>query len=228
MKTQKELVDYLYSLRYIKSKKIYDAFCKLDRVNFIPKEIQHHAYLDSPLLIQDGQTISAPHMHAIVIEELELNDCECKKGKEYKILEIGTGSAYLTALLSTLCPNATIFSLENSKKLIYFGFENLKKLGFRVNLFINTDFVAQERSINLILKSGYFGLEEFAPFDRIVAGACYPTFPEFLIDQLKPNSVAIFPVSLEDNFQHLIKIKKISNKIVKTDLGLVSFVPMQL
>ncbi|MCX8163621.1 MAG: protein-L-isoaspartate O-methyltransferase [Candidatus Micrarchaeota archaeon] len=220
MKNQEELARYLFSTGYIKTKKILDIFIKTDRKNFVLKEHKDLAYIDCPLAIGYGQTISAPHMHALVLEELELLE-----NKKYKILEIGTGSGYLTALIKQLCLKSTIFSIEKIEQLCNFALENLKKANIKCDFFKTTNFLAKDESVYILNIDGYYGLENFAPFDRIVVGACYNSFPDFLAKQLDNYGVLITPILSHDGFQHLIKFKnnKPSSYI---DLGLVSFVFM--
>jgi protein-L-isoaspartate(D-aspartate) O-methyltransferase len=234
MKSQKELADYLLFNGYIKSQKLYDVFLKIDRKNFLLDEQKNFAYFDTPLSIGYNQTISAPHMYAIMIENLELNE-----NKKLKILEIGTGSGYGAALLKTFCKNSFVFSMEINKPLLQFAAKNLKKSGFDIkiidlnltsnkekkDLFNLSDF-ENKNQIVLIYGNGFYGFKKAAPFDRIVVTAAAYEFPKELLEQLNKNGILILPISLEDGLQHLIKIKKLTNRIEQTDLGLVSFVPL--
>ena len=118
---RKILVNKLISDRRIKSKKVEKAFLDTPREFFVPEELKHLAYADAPLEIGNGQTISAPHMVAIMVEALKLD-------KERKILEIGAGSGYHAAIVSNiLSKEAEIYSIETIDSLVKIAKENLKK-----------------------------------------------------------------------------------------------------
>ncbi|MFN3909945.1 MAG: protein-L-isoaspartate O-methyltransferase [Candidatus Anstonellaceae archaeon] len=222
MQNQQELTYYLHKNGIIKSKKLFEVFFELDRKDFVLDEQKNLAYLDIPLSIGYGQTISAPHMHALMAYHLDLEE-----KKNLKILEVGTGSGYLTALIKKISTKSTIFSVEPIMELALFAQKNILKSGLKALLIEKKEDKPEEEQINIFVKNGYFGLEEYSLYDRIIVGACYDQFPNFLIKQLKKNGVLISPIYYEeDGLQHLIKIKKTS-KITITDLGLVSFVYIQ-
>src|SRR4051812_34233072 len=128
---------------------------------FVPTGLRHRAYEDAPLPIGNGQTISQPWVHARYLELLELN------GKE-RVLEIGTGSGYLTVLLAHLV--AQVFSIERIPALLSQAREMIKQSG--VN------------NVSLLQGDGSVGWREYAPYDAILVGAGAPALPQPLVDQL--------------------------------------------
>jgi protein-L-isoaspartate(D-aspartate) O-methyltransferase len=186
----------------------------VSREPYLPERIQAHYAIDTPLPIGYGQTISAPHMVAIMNEALQLE-------KGHKVLEIGTGSGWhATTIAEIIAPSDNpketwghIYTTEIIKELADYAQENITKTGYanRVTV-INTD--------------GSQGYPPEAPYDRILATAAAPNIPEPLKDQLKPNSTLVIPVGTTQHYQTLIRITKKDNKLTKEDLGGVAFVPL--
>jgi protein-L-isoaspartate(D-aspartate) O-methyltransferase len=161
------------------------------------------AYQDKAFPIGSGQTISQPYTVAFQTELLNLN-----KGE--KILEIGTGSGYQTAVLCEL--GYKVYSIERQKKLFIRSKETLPKLGYRPKLFYG---------------DGFKGLPAFGPFDKILITAGAPSLPIDLLDQLKPNGIMVIPIDKKDS-QIMYKITKdaTGEGYSEEQHGTFQFVPM--
>ncbi len=201
------LVDHLYKNKIINSKNVYQAMKSVPRHLFIPKINRNIAYQDSPVPIGEGQTISAPHMNAMMCEYLKIN-------KGMKILEIGTGSGYHAALLAELVgKKGKIYTIERHKKLV----ERAK------NIFLSLNY----SNIITIHQDGTIGLKEFAPFDRILVTAAGPKIPNSLKNQLsKNNGILCIPVGKKNMGQNLVCIYR-NNDIFNEEIKCkVVFVPL--
>ncbi|MBU4535864.1 MAG: protein-L-isoaspartate(D-aspartate) O-methyltransferase [Euryarchaeota archaeon] len=205
---RKELVARLESYGIIHSPSVKKAMETVPREEFLPEEFQSRAYLDEPLPIGEGQTISAPHMVAIISEKLAL-----KKGMN--VLEIGTGFGYNAAVVAEILgEEGHLFSIERINSLAETAKENLKRTGYA-------------KRVTVIVGDGTRGLPEFAPFSRIYVTAGAPDIPESLKNQLEIGGKLIIPVGSSNYNQELIMIDKISeNKFESKNLGGVAFVPL--
>jgi len=201
------LVDYLRNSHVIKSEEVYSAMLHVPRHLFVNKTKQHNAYNDTPLQIGEGQTISAPHMNAMMCEYLSI-----KPGQ--RILEIGTGSGYHAALLGTLVgKNGQVFTIERLPKLANKAQKIFLELGYL--------------NIEVIVKDGTLGYEEEAPFDRILVTAAGPEIPKALLNQLSPhNGIMCIPVGQRRSYQKLLVINKNGEKIDQHTVCGVVFVPL--
>lgn len=199
---RKKLTEIL-SKKGITDTKVLDAIGKIPRHLFIADTALHQfAYEDKPFPIGSGQTISQPYTVAFQSQTLEIKPRE-------KVLEIGTGSGYQTAVLLEL--GAKVFSIERQKALFDRTKEFLPKLGYNAKLFYG---------------DGYLGLPTFAPFNKIIVTAGAPYVPEDLLKQLAVGGIMVIPVDNEDH-QIMKKIVKIDDTNFKTtDLGAFRFVPL--
>lgn len=197
----RNLANRLISEGYLRSRRIIRAFQKIDRKLFVlrPEE----ACLDHPLPIPGGQTISAPHMVAIMLELLEPK-------KTDSILEIGAGSGYSAALLGTLAKKVT--SIEVDKVLVAFAKRNLKK--------------AKIKNVIVIHGDGSLGFPKAAPYDKIIFTCAVPKIPKAVISQLKYPGLLLAPVGGEF-YQDLILLRKKSGKLKKENHGGCVFVPLR-
>ena len=197
------MVEYLVSIGAIRSKKVKEAFLKVDRKLFVPENYKEYAYCDTPLPIGYGQTISAPSVIAISLEELEL------QGNE-RVLEIGTGSGYSTALLSFL--SKLVISIERIKELADAARHKLKKLHIK--------------NVKIVVGNGYYGYPAYTPYDRIIIWAAAEKLEDLerLFDQLRERGILISPVGKVE--QYLVKCKKEGEKINCITLEPVRFVPL--
>lgn len=202
MNSNEELVSHLIANGSLRIKRIIDAFRKVDRANFCLKEYKNLAYVDQPLPILAGQTISQPTTVAIMTEAL-------RPQKGDKILEIGTGSGYQAAVLAEIVKPGKVYTVERIKKLVEFAKKNLKG----------------HENIKVIHGDGSQGLKEKAPFDCIIVTACAPKIPEILKEQLSYGGRMIIPVGEREYSQDLLLITK-KEKFEVLNLGPFAFVPL--
>jgi len=198
------LIERLKRYGYIRSKEVEDAMLSVKREDFVPPSVRRYAYDDTPLEIGFGQTISAPHMVAMMCEELEL-----KKG--LKILEIGAGSGYHAAVISRIIgEEGKIYSIERIAELAEFARKNLEKAGIK--------------NVEVIEGDGSLGLPEYAPYDRVLVTCSAPDIPEPLVEQLKEGGIILIPVGR--TFSVLIKGIKKGKRLEKREICECAFVPL--
>lgn len=181
---------------------VLNAICVIPRHLFIDSSFESHAYQDKAFPIAAEQTISQPFTVAFQSQTLEI-----KKGD--KVLEIGTGSGYQTAMLLEL--NAEVYSIERQHELFKKTSFFLPKLGYKPKKFIFGD--------------GYKGLPEQAPFDKIIVTAGAPFVPKPLLGQLKIGGMLLIPVGDSKQIMTLF-IRKSAKEFEKKELGDFAFVPM--
>lgn len=196
------MVDLQLIPRGIRDKRVLSAMRKVPRHLFVPEVIRYSAYDDMALPIGEDQTISQPYMVAIMTELLEL------KGDE-KVLEIGTGSGYQAAVLAELA--GEVYTIERIAALADKARERLMGLGYN--------------NIAVMASDGTLGLQDRAPFDRIIITAAAPEIPEPLVAQLKEGGVVVAPVG-ERFSQILIKGKKEKGTLVREYHTPCVFVPL--
>ncbi len=197
---EKMITNHLIA-RDISDQRVIEAMLKTERELFIPEQYIFDAYGDHPLPIGDGQTISQPYIVALMSQLCQL------KGNE-RVLEIGSGSGYQTAILSHLA--SEIYSIERIKNLKETAEKNLVKSGCK--------------NVKLIHGDGYKGLPEKAPFDVIILTAAPEAIPEALIDQLASGGRLVAPVG--SSIQKLIRISKDQKDLHYEEITHVRFVPM--
>jgi protein-L-isoaspartate(D-aspartate) O-methyltransferase len=186
------------------SDEVMAAMALVPRDKFVPDNLKAAAFENGPLPIAHGQTISQPFIVALMSDLLELQS-------EDKVLEIGTGSGYQTAILSRLCN--TVYSIDVIAELSEVAAEQLSRMKYS-NIIIGRG-------------NGYHGWAEHAPYDGIIATAAAPYIPEALVDQLKPGGRLIIPVGKQFMPQELMLVEKDDEGNVKEEMVLgVSFVPM--
>ncbi len=194
------MVETQIAARGVHDERVLEAMRKVPRHLFLDEALRDQAYSDHPLPIAENQTISQPYIVGLMTESLELNGSE-------KVLEIGTGSGYQSAILAELTDR--VFSIERYPELAYRANSILQKLGYG----------------NIIVRvgDGSLGWPDDAPFDGIIVTAGTPKIPQPLIDQLKMGGRLVVPVG--DRFgQDLVLVKRVAEGIKKTNLGGVRFV----
>ncbi|RLF77821.1 protein-L-isoaspartate O-methyltransferase [Thermococci archaeon] len=199
------LVKRLELERIIKSERVRDAFLKVPRYKFVPERYRDYAHVDEPLPIPAGQTISAPHMVAIMLELAGLEE-------GINILEIGTGSGWNAALMYELV-KTDVYTIERIPELAEFARRNLKGAGYD--------------RVHVILGDGTKGFPPKAPYDVIIVTAGAPKVPEPLVEQLKVGGKLLIPVGSYHLWQELyevIKLKGGKRRIIRH--GGVAFVPL--
>lgn len=202
-KLRERMVEKDIKGRGIKDKKVLEAMMKVERHLFVDRSLASKAYEDHPLPIGEGQTISQPYIVALMTEALSL------KGKE-RVLEIGTGSGYQAAVLATIVKE--VYTIEIRRSLYESAKERLKRLGYK-NVFV-------------FLGDGYFGLEQYAPFDGILVTASANHIPPPLLQQLKDGGRLVIPLGSTFFHQTLVLVKKEKGRLSVEELCPVLFVPM--
>ena len=189
--------------RGINNTAVLDAMSRVPRHRFVSKIYRSMAYTDNPLPIGNGQTISQPYIVALMTQLLRVNI-------KHKVLEIGTGCGYQTAILSIL-----------SKKVITLEVLNALSKGSKKRL-VNLGY----KNITFHCADGKRGWEKEAPFDRILVSAAPKNVPELLIEQLAPEGYMVVPVgSSYDQFIHIITKDKNNQVNIKKSTP-VRFVPL--
>jgi len=201
---RERLVEKLKMAGYIKTKIVEKAFLETPRELFVPEKLKGYAYADTPLEIGSGQTISAPHMVAIMCEALDI-----KKGQ--KILEIGAGSGYHSAIVSKLIGDkGHIYTIERFASLAENAKKNLES--------------ADIKNVTVEIGDGSEGLPKYAPYDSIYVTCAAPCIPQLLLDQLKDTGKLLIPVG--QFISKLELVEKKNKKIFTKDLGGCAFVPL--
>ena len=204
---KKELIAQLKK-NGIKNEQVIEAISKVPREEFIPQNLKKYAYENRPVSIGYGQTISSPEIVAYMVQIANLT-------KESKVLEIGTGSGYQTAILSLLCNK--VFSIEIISELAESAKNILKKLGYYTD----------KNNIEIQVGSRYLTKYKDSSFDAIIVTAAPPTIPEHLKKLLKINGRLIIPVGDGLYQQELLRITRHENdQFTEERLLDVKFVPM--
>jgi len=179
-----EMVKFDLSERGITGR-VLDAFRKVDRIHFVPEYHREQAYDDRALPLTYGQTISQPYMVALMLRALGL------QGNE-KVLEIGTGSGYQTALLAQLCRE--VWTVERLEPLATSAEDRLDDLGYR--------------NVRYHLADGSLGWPEGAPYERVLVSAACPSIPPALVEQLEEGGLIVAPVGTTEGQDLMIGTKR--------------------
>ena len=188
--------------RGIASAPVLEAFRRLPRQDFLPESTRPEAYEDRPVVIGENQTMSQPYMAAWMTQSLELRPGE-------KVLEVGTGCGYQTAVLSPLV--RFVYSIERIGALLDRARVRFKELGIR--------------NVHLRHGDGFQGWPAHGPYEAILMAAAPLAIPDVLFNQLAPGGRLIAPVGPEGR-QQLMRITRRGEELHKESLGLVSFVPL--
>ena len=197
------MVDKLRDHYKITDTKVLDVMRKLPRHLFVPEALRGQAYKDNALPIASGQTISQPFIVARMTEILDLT-------RRDKVLEIGAGTGYQTAVLAAL--SRSVFSVERIPNLAADARERLKRLGI-YNVSLKTD-------------DGTVGWEAYMPYDAILVAAGGPAVPHPLIQQLRIGGRLVIPIGENQKEQHLIRITRTDGSFTQEDFGPCAFVPL--
>ena len=192
---QKELEDLISLLKlagFLTDKKVESALRNIPRHEFVPESELARAYYDGPLSIMNGQTISQPGVVSRMTEWLDV-----KEGQ--KILEIGSGSGWQTAILSYLVGDGTVYSIERHPELVEFTKSNLEKLGIK--------------NVHVVLDDGSLGYVQKSPYDRIIITAACSEIPKPILDQLADGGLIVAPVG--DSLQSLVLLQKTPSGMVE-------------
>lgn len=199
---RERMVEDQLRTREIKDPRVLQTMAKVPRHLFVPEELSDRAYEDRPLPIGQDQTISQPYMVALMAEALGLSGDE-------RVLEVGTGSGYGTAVLAELC--AQVYSVERLEALATRARSVLANLGYE--------------NVVIITGDGTLGLAEHAPYDAVVVSAAAPGLPRPLLEQLKPGGCLVVPMG-EQELQTLVRIRKTREGLQEDYLGECHFVKL--
>ena len=188
--------------RGIRDPRVLQAMLEVPRHEFVPEPLRSEAYEDRPLPIGAGQTISQPYIVALMLQHLALQPND-------RVLEVGSGSGYVTALLSRIC--AEIYSVERYAELAVSARRVLERLGYS--------------NVKVIVGDGSSGLPESAPFDAILVSAAAGEVPPALFDQLRESGRLMVPVGAPFS-QELQLIRKVGGKGEVEHLEGCRFVPL--
>jgi protein-L-isoaspartate(D-aspartate) O-methyltransferase len=186
----------------IRNLSVLQAFDEVPRHLFVPTGVRHRAYDDSALPIGSGQTISQPSIHALYLDALQLT------GKE-RVLEIGTGSGFQTALLARLA--SQVFTIERVAPLMERARDVLRQVG--------------AKNVNFLVGDGTVGWAQYAPYDAILVGAGGPRVPQPLIDQLAVGGRMLCPVGDRER-QTLVLVTRSLHGVQQRELSDARFVPL--
>jgi protein-L-isoaspartate(D-aspartate) O-methyltransferase len=183
--------------------RVLGAVERTPRERFVPASFEDEAYENVALPIGSGQTVSQPYVVALMTEKLEL-------GERHKVLEIGTGSGYQTAVLACLCRR--VYSIERHLELLRAAERRFEEL----------------RLHNIVCRfgDGTKGWPEQAPYERVLVAAAALEVPSALIDGLVPGGVLVAPIGEDHHDQQLVRIRRSDNGFATEHLGLVRFVPL--
>ena len=199
---REDMVTSQIASRGIKDKRVLEAMAKVPRHRFVLPDYLDSAYDDHPLPIGEGQTISQPYMVALMTVRLGLYGDE-------KVLEVGTGSGYQSAILAEL--SREVYTIERFTSLTEHAKKVLADLGYK--------------NVKVVVSDGSRGLEEEAPFDRIMVTAGTPTVPRSLINQLADGGKMVIPVGGTFS-QVLLLVEKEKNEVKTTNVCGCVFVPL--
>jgi protein-L-isoaspartate(D-aspartate) O-methyltransferase len=200
-KERRAMVDGQIRARGVREEAVLAALAKIPRHLFVPPEMERYAYADEPLPIGEGQTISQPYIVAYMTEALKLRGTE-------KVLEVGTGSGYQTAILAEL--SREVLTIEVVAPLAARAQEILERLGYR--------------NIRFRVGDGGLGWPEEAPFGAVMVAAAAAEIPPALEEQLAPGGRLIIPVGVE--FQELCLVSRTRQGLERERLLPVRFVPL--
>jgi protein-L-isoaspartate(D-aspartate) O-methyltransferase len=199
-----KLVEKLVSRGYLSTEAVISAMRTVPREEFIPAGMRDAAYDDNPLPIGYGQTISAPHMVAIMTEALQVEG-------DSKILEVGSGSGYQAAVLAEIAKKGFVYTVERVKELVLWASQRLSACGYR--------------NVSVTEGDGTVGLPEHAPYDRITVTAAAPRIPKALVEELAEGGILLVPVGGQ-GYQELMRVSKKKEGVVTENLGGCVFVPL--
>ena len=184
--------------------RVIEAMGRVPRELFVPESIRYMAYEDHPLPIGEGQTISAPHMVAIMCDVLDLRE-------GMRVLDVGTGSGYHAAVMADLVgPEGHVYSIERVPELVVYSRRNLREAGIE--------------NVTVVEGDGSGGLPDHAPYDRINVAATAPEVPEPLKEQLRVGGKLVIPVG--SCYQELVLVIRTEEGFELEHHGGVVFVPL--
>jgi protein-L-isoaspartate(D-aspartate) O-methyltransferase len=206
---REEMVCYQIERRGVRDKRVLAAMRKVPRHLFVPRDEWEYAYMDAPLSIGQGQTISQPYIVAVMTELLGLQGAPYGVQGNEKVLEIGTGSGYQTAILCELAKE--VYSLERLPLLAEAAQKRLEELGIK--------------NVRISSGDGTLGWQAYAPYDGILVTAAAPHVPESLLAQLAEGGRLVIPVG--PHFSQVLQLwQREGGQLHSEDCMGVVFVPL--
>jgi protein-L-isoaspartate(D-aspartate) O-methyltransferase len=203
---RERMIERLIRDRVLRTPRVIEAVRAVPRHLFVPRHLRESAYYDTPLTIGSGQTISAPHMVAMMLEYLDLQPGQ-------SVLEIGGGSGYHAALVAEIVgPTGHVFAVERIASLAKKARDRLEKAGL-------------EDRVEVLVRDGSEGFPDGAPFDRIFVTCGAPAIPPPLVRDLREGGKLLLPVGAR-YFQELVLGEKVAGELETKNLGGVVFVPL--
>ena len=200
------LVEALRRRGYIKTPEVEEAMLSVPREHFMPSRYARYAYVDTPFEIGSGQTISAPHMVAMMAECLELS-------KGHRVFEVGTGSGYHAAVVAHIIgEKGRVYTMERIGSLAETARENLRRAGYDAN-------------VEVFVGDGSLGLPEHAPYHRILVTCAAPEIPPPLVEQLAEGGIIVIPVGVS-GYSDLTVGRKVDGRLQLRSEGGCAFVPL--
>lgn len=200
---RREMVERQLLRRGISDGLVLEAFQIVPRDEFVPAGLREFAYRDTPLPIDQGQTISQPYIVAVTVQALGLRGGE-------RVLEVGAGSGYAAAILSRIVDE--VHTIERHESLAAEARERLARLGYT--------------NVRVHHGDGSMGLPEHAPFDAIAVAAAAPEVPRALLEQLAPGGRLVIPIGTEEGRQTLMRVTRQTSGFLEEALADVRFVPL--
>jgi protein-L-isoaspartate(D-aspartate) O-methyltransferase len=198
------MVEHQLARRGIRDSRVLDAMRTVPRERFVGADMAEFAYDDTPLPIDEGQTISQPYIVAVMLEALQLH-------AEDRVLEVGAGSGYAAAVVGQIAHR--VWAIERYRTLAEGARRRMAELGYD--------------NVEIVAGDGTLGWEEHAPFDAIVVAAGGPEVPKPLLDQLAVGGRLVIPVGVEARAQELVRVTRLAeHEYVEDRLGRVQFVPL--
>jgi protein-L-isoaspartate(D-aspartate) O-methyltransferase len=205
-KQRMDLVKHLERAGYVRSDPVRQAMMAVRREDFMPESIRYASYADRPQDIGQGQTISAPHMVAIMVEAMK-----AKEG--HKVLEVGGGSGYHAAIMAQVVgPSGHVYSIERLEPLAERARTNLMAVGL-------------SDRVTVVVGDGSCGWAEFSPYDRISVACAAPDVPASMLDQLSDGGMLLIPVGGR-YIQELMRVTRNGTRFRREGLGGCVFVPL--
>jgi len=206
-RARRRLIDMLKEDGVVRSKRVEEAMLKVPREEFVLPHYRIRAYDDTPLPLILGQTISAPHMVAMMCELLDLSP-------GMKVLEVGAGSGYHAVVCAEIMERkGLVFTIEYFLELAIYALQNVERLGL-------------SKIVRVFVGDGSKGLPQHAPFDRILVTAAAPSIPKPLIEQLADGGKMVIPVEESPFNQVLYLVEKRGDSVRKRAITHVVFVKM--
>ncbi|WP_201587895.1 protein-L-isoaspartate(D-aspartate) O-methyltransferase [Psychrobacter jeotgali] len=203
-KLRQQMIDDQLVARGLQDQTVLDALNSVPREAFTPTDLIESAYRDSPLPIEENQTISQPYIVALMTAALELK-------ADDRVLEVGTGSGYAAAVLGEICEH--VYTIERYKTLADTAQARLNETGYT--------------NVQVKHGDGTLGWVDQAPFDAIIVAAGGPEVPQTLKEQLAIGGRMVIPVGSSLSLQKLVRVRRLSENEYETeDLGSVRFVPL--